>query len=48
LYCIHKAARCPKHSRNFLVCDTDKSQRVQENDTEKVITMNLRPAHFVP
>lgn len=47
-YRPNKALRRLKYTRNFFVCDADKSQGVEGDHADEVIAMDLWSAHFVP
>lgn len=45
---IDKLLRRFKHTRNFLIRDADESQRVEERNTKKIVSVDLRPTDLVP
>jgi hypothetical protein len=47
-HCLHKAAWCLKNTRNLLICDADKMQRIERDYADEVITMDLWSTYFVP
>lgn len=47
-YCPNKTLRRLKYTRNFFVCNADKSQRIERDHADEVIAMDLWSAHFVP
>jgi hypothetical protein len=47
-HCLHEAAWCSKNTRNLLVCNGDKSQRIKGDYADEIISMDLRPTDFVP